>query len=37
MKTNSEQLKNMKYTIDEIKDDIEKLKKVKLFINSLEK
>ena len=29
MKTNSEQLKNMKYTIDEIRDDIEKLKKVK--------
>ena len=28
MKTTSNKLKNMKYTIDEIRDDIEKLKKV---------
>jgi len=31
MKTTSNKLKNMKYTIDEIRDDIEKLKKVKNF------
>jgi hypothetical protein len=29
MNTTSNKLKNMKYTIDEIRDDIEKLKKVK--------
>ena len=28
MNTTSNKLKNMKYTIDEIRDDIEKLKKV---------
>lgn len=29
MNSTSNKLKNMKYTIDEIRDDIEKLKKVK--------
>ena len=29
MNTTSNKLKNMKYTINEIRDDIEKLKKVK--------